>query len=46
MDEDETDKMIKKSMFHSNEDLPKGVTYDGECYIIDDDFEGWYGESN
>ena len=46
MDDNETDRLIKKAMLHSNEELPKGVEYDGEHYIIDDDFEGWYGEDN
>lgn len=43
--DDETEKLIKKSMEHFNEDLPPGVEYDGECYIYDEDYEGNINEN-
>ena len=46
MDDNEIEKLIKKAEFHSKEELPKGVVFDGENYIIDEDFEGWNDNGN
>lgn len=42
-DEDVFEQFLNELDMHMNEELPPGVEFDGERYIIDEDsFKGWY----